>query len=398
MPKPFEEGLQLLNGLLDRIASQDKGKTEKKPTGKAATPKPILSPYQKGVEKTLKQAAEAHVTEAIQAGIPPQEIEKKAGLDPVSLQNPGQPSPMGQEPQNTPGPGIKPEQAMPTESQTEDQDPRMGLLRKLIFSMGTGMVAAGGQQGTVASLLNMVSPKATEDSEMKSEIKESYRLNNLLKIAQIEQLNKTGQVPTSEELLKDIPPEEQEDYLIKPTKQTIRGIVSTVPILERKKTLASKQLEDLGNLDNTQKDLGAVVERLKTSGLQLGPGFSTRPGAISDMLGQVKGSEFAAMKADIGRNFQLYRKATTGVAAGYPELNMLAPNYPKATDTNEVFVQKSIDVMKDIQRNKDIMLDYFSKGGYAVSKLKKTQTQPTQEQPTSGQPAAKSSFKVIGVR
>jgi hypothetical protein len=113
--------------------------------------------------------------------------------------------------------------------------------------------------------------------------------------------------------------------------------------------------------------------------LQIGPGFDTRPGAISDMLGQLKGAEFASLKADIGRNFQSYRKWVTGVAAGYPELNMLAPNYPKMTDANDVFLQKSLDVMKDIERQREILIDHYSKGGYAVSKLRGTSSQSASE-------------------
>jgi hypothetical protein len=246
----------------------------------------------------------------------------------------------------------------------------------------TGQIQEGGAlswitRNSTGDLLKRLLVKAKiEGGENENfERQESFRLNNELKRLQIEAINQTGEVPKSEDLLAGIPEDEVDDYLIKPVKQTIRGMVNTVPILERKKTLPAKQLEDLGAFENTQQDLSAVVERLKSSGLQLGPGFSTRPGAISDMLGQMKGPEFAALKSDIGRNFQTYRKWVTGVAAGYPELNMLAPNYPKATDANDIFIQKSVDVMKDIERNREIMLDHFSKGGYAVSKLRKKTSQ-----------------------
>jgi hypothetical protein len=191
-----------------------------------------------------------------------------------------------------------------------------------------------------------------------------------LKKEQLNQIRQTGTPATEEELLSNVPEEAREDFVVKPVKQTIRGIVTTVPIVERKKTLGASQLNELGGLENSRQDLGAVVERLKSSGLKIGPGLDTRPGAISDMLGQMKGSEFAALKSDIGRNFQLYRKWATGVAAGYPELNMLAPNYPKMTDNNEVFLKKSLDVMKDIERQREVLLDHYSNGGYAVSKLR----------------------------
>jgi hypothetical protein len=248
--------------------------------------------------------------------------------------------------------------------QVTEQQP--GILAALLSTLITGNPKTSAN----LDMAKLLDAQKLQGGEEDSVVQESFALNNEIKRRQLAEMDSTGTVPTKEELMAGIPEGEQEDYLIKPIKQTIRGIVKTVPLLERKKTLPANQLADLGAFDNTRQDLNAVVDRLKTSGLQLGPGFSTRPGAIADMLGQMKGSEFASMKADIGRNFQLYRKSTTGVAAGYPELNMLAPNYPKATDTNDVFIQKSIDVMKDIDRNREILLDHYNNGGYAVSKLK----------------------------
>lgn len=39
-----------------------------------------LSPYQSGVEKALKKAGEAHATEAVASGVPPEHIEQQAGF------------------------------------------------------------------------------------------------------------------------------------------------------------------------------------------------------------------------------------------------------------------------------------------------------------------------------
>lgn len=56
-------------------------------TSKTKQSKPQLSPYQEGVKKALGQAGEAHAVEAIQMGVPPQQIEQQAGLiDPQVLQ------------------------------------------------------------------------------------------------------------------------------------------------------------------------------------------------------------------------------------------------------------------------------------------------------------------------
>ncbi|MDI6732315.1 MAG: hypothetical protein QME16_00080 [Planctomycetota bacterium] len=209
--------------------------------------------------------------------------------------------------------------------------------------------------------------KATTESELKStELK--------IKQKQLQALEQSGEVTANEKdtLAKlGIPEEEKDDYIIKTTTQTIRGIKQQIPTIERKKTLPAKEARDLAEMSSTKQDLDKNMQMLKNEGLQLGPGFSTRPGAISDMLGQMKGAEFATLKSSIGRSFQKYRKWVTGVAAGYPELNMLAPNYPKATDTNEVFLSKTLDVMKDIERNQEITINYFSDAGFAVSKLRK---------------------------
>lgn len=259
------------------------------------------------------------------------------------------------------------------QAQSQGKPEGMDFLSKLLISVGSGMATAGGHGEIVDSLLDMVSEKEKmEQRQISGEdeaLEQGRLLNNMLMQAQIDSLKQFGNISEAQKL-ENIPEQERDDYVIKPVQQKIRGVVTTVPVIERKKTLSASKLEELGGLENSRRDLESVIDRLKKSGLQLGPGFSTPPGVISDMLGQMKGKEFASIKSDIGRNFQLYRKWATGVAAGYPELNMLAPNYPKATDINEVFIQKTLDVMKDIERQKEILLDYYSKGGYAVSQLR----------------------------
>lgn len=216
---------------------------------------------------------------------------------------------------------------------------------------------AGGQRFKIAP--------NTQDALKATELK--------IKQKQLQELEREGAVTAND---KDtlaqlgIPEEERDDYIIKTATQNIRGIKQQIPILERKKTLPAKEAGDLADMTSTKLDLDKNIQMLQEKGLQLGPGFSTRPGAISDILGQMKGADFATLKSSIGRSFQKYRKWATGVAAGYPELNMLAPNYPKATDTNDVFLSKTLDVMKDIDRNQETTLNYFGDAGFAVSKLK----------------------------
>jgi hypothetical protein len=352
----------------------------------------------KGHDKQVNQAME-------EGGVPAQEMFKQLGIDlgtievkgkeggtgkevlsgllnkqqPVSQEQPQQPS-IQQNPASSPfGFGGMTQQG----DQFTQQKP--GLLAGLLSTIMTG-------DANTAANLDMRRLLAASNVNSKNRVggsEEEYRnLEIELKKEQLNQIRQTGTPASEEELMANIPEEAREDFLVKPVKQTIRGIVTTVPIVERKKTLGASQLNELGGLENSKQDLGGVVERLKASGLQIGPGLDTRPGAISDVLGQMKGSEFASIKSDIGRNFQLYRKWATGVAAGYPELNMLAPNYPKMTDTNEVFLQKSLDVMKDIQRQREILLDHYSKGGYAVSRLRNKEIKTKQQSSDSTKKSA----------
>ena len=259
-----------------------------------------------------------------------------------------------------------------------EEERETGLLESLRKGEVTQTTEAG--QGTFEGTpFGMVGRRFKTTPSVEQETK-STELK--IKQKQLQQLEAEGRVTADDKDTLNklgIPENEKDDYIIKTATQTIRGIKSQIPILERKKTLPAKEASDLANMSSTKQDLDKNMQYLISKGLQLGPGFSTRPGAISDILGQMKGAEFATLKASIGRSFQKYRKWVTGVAAGYPELNMLAPNYPKATDTNETFISKTLDVVKDIERNQKTTLNYFSDAGFAVGKLKSRMGQNSQQ-------------------
>ena len=206
----------------------------------------------------------------------------------------------------------------------------------------------------------------------KKSLQEQRDLEIQLKRKQLEELNKGNAPMSAQDMFQQmgIPPEQQEDYQTKISNQNIRGMVVPVPTLERKGRLPAKEANDLGTLEDTTTDLMNILDELTNKGLKFGPGLSTPRGMISDILGQMKGPEFAALKSKIGRSFQKYRKWATGVAAGYNELSLLGPNYIKPTDNNEVLVEKAIDIAKENLQNRDIMLNTFSDSGYAISKLR----------------------------
>lgn len=162
-----------------------------------------------------------------------------------------------------------------------------------------------------------------------------------------------------------------EDITLTPKNSTYKGMVRTTLVPELKDKVGQSQLKDLAEVDSTVSDLQKNMDTLKKYGFQSGPGYatSTLPGA--DIYSQfTKSKEFNTWKSDTGRAFQKYRKWATGVAAGYPELQMIAPNFPKVTDKPDVYTSKSISAVDDMNRNKQMFLDYLSKAGYRTGELR----------------------------
>ena len=179
-----------------------------------------------------------------------------------------------------------------------------------------------------------------------------------------------------------IPEEQAPDYYLKPRMVRNRGITSSVLFPERKKDLSQKTVDEISDLTSTMSDLNKNLKTQEEKNFNSGPGITTRSGAIADITAQFfRGPEFTSWKSDVGRAFQKYRKWATGVAAGYPELNMLAPNFPKTTDTPEVFRTKTLSAMDDMERNKQIFLDHLSKANYVVSQYKNIKKPSTSTQP-----------------
>ena len=180
-----------------------------------------------------------------------------------------------------------------------------------------------------------------------------------------------------------IPLEQQQDYRITPQTYTWRGKQKIISKLERKKDISQKTIGDITQMDNTHEVLNKNMNILQEKGIMSGPGIVTLGGPTADIAAQyLRSPEFVTWKASTQRAFQLYRKWATGVAAGYPELQLLAPNYPKSTDKPDVFISKSFDVMKDIEKNRNILIKNLNKGGYATSaygELDEGQTQQSNQ-------------------
>ena len=238
--------------------------------------------------------------------------------------------------------------------------------------IGTSRKLAMENVGLMQELLGQ---KPQEEDPWK---KQEMRLKQL----QIEELESSNKPLSTEEMFTqmNIPQEQREDYQVKITNENIRGIIKQIPTMERKKTLPATEIKDYNLLSNAHRMMKKNKEFLEEKGLAIGPGLSTRPGAVADILGQMKGSDFNTWKASVGRAFDIYRKWITGAQASYREINWIAPNYPKATDSQEIFTRKSLDVMKDIEENSKNLLNNFSEGGYAVSGIRKNLTLESQSQ------------------
>lgn len=178
---------------------------------------------------------------------------------------------------------------------------------------------------------------------------------------------------TPEEALTKIPKgESPDDYLPQPKIRKVGSETKEIYIAEKKQKVPVKQLDDLRLLGINASDLARNLEVKKTKGIDTGPSLLNRPGTIADILGNITNKkDLLSFKAEVDKAFQKYRKETTGVQAGYKELNWLAPDFPKVTDEDDVFIQKSEDAINTVKKNQEMFLDYLQDNGYAVEKLRK---------------------------
>lgn len=258
-------------------------------------------------------------------------------------------------------------------------------------AQGQQTVAYSPAMGKIPTQYRFRSEKAGEDTTFNpitgemlfkgvSPLEKEYKKSQLdLNKAYIGYLS--GEKVKEEDLSSQIPPGENiEDYLLKPTITKVRGIPKKTFIAERKPIIPTKELTELKDIDVNISDLKSnltYLEKKPEIKNFIGPGIVQRPGAIADIVAQLGGApkDFLTFKAKTDLTFQKYRKWVTGVQAGYPELQWIVVDYPKATDTAENYVSKAQNAIVDMERNKTMFLDYLSKAGFATGKFK---------QPTSG--------------
>lgn len=136
--------------------------------------KQMLSPYQKGLEKALKTAGEAHATEALASGVTPQHIEKEAGLAaPPPQLTPQQmmSSPvgqfqaqMGQPVAGLPNPVAQEQAGVPPELAQSGNGPLKNLF-KFLYNPGQTNLQTG--QVEMPSMLGgLIKPAAADQAQL----------------------------------------------------------------------------------------------------------------------------------------------------------------------------------------------------------------------------------------
>lgn len=245
--------------------------------------------------------------------------------------------------------------------------------QRLLQMTGLAMPTSGAKNRVGAMAPAPVSAPKAQPREDNSMLAEQFGLGKGVKLRKKE--NATSAVSlTPEESLTKIPKgEDPEDYIPKPMVRKVNNEATEIYLAEKKQKVPAKQLDDLRLLGINISDLSRNLEVKKIKGIDTGPSIVNRPGVIADIIGNLQGKkDLLSFKAEVDKAFQKYRKETTGVQAGYKELNWLAPDFPKVTDEDAVFIQKSEDAINTVKINQNMFLDYLKDNGYAVGKLRKS--------------------------
>lgn len=124
--------------------------------------------------------------------------------------------------------------------------------------------------------------------------------------------------------------------------------------------------------NNLQQYIGSKNLQSRTTPLNPGAwdnAFGNTFLQIQGMMNNSDISQFAEFKSGTQQLFQQYRKYITGVQAGFPELQMLQPIFPIATDPPSIYLGKALQAIKTMKTNEETLVDYESKRGYNMGNL-----------------------------
>ncbi len=133
------------------------------------------------------------------------------------------------------------------------------------------------------------------------------------------------------------------------------------------KPLTSVDTKKIGDLDTAISSAEDLLSRYK-----LDPKLEGAVGVMNRIPGRewFKGltdSDFADFKAQVGRDFDLYRQAITGAGASTGELKMLMKNRPTMEDTPDAFQKKFETIIRLAHKQKASFISTQGKAGRDVS-------------------------------
>ncbi len=129
------------------------------------------------------------------------------------------------------------------------------------------------------------------------------------------------------------------------------------------KLLPAGQVAKITDLDNAMTSANDILSKFQGMRDEVGPW------AGIDITKSWTNPEFGDFKAQVGRDFDLYRKAITGAGAGEKEIRMLQENRPTVKDPPDVF-EKKINTIRDLMsKHRATTVSNYSKAGYDVGDL-----------------------------
>jgi len=176
-------------------------------------------------------------------------------------------------------------------------------------------------------------------------------------------------------------PKEQftdDDYIKKPVLKDIGGIPIQMNENELKPPPDSGAMKDIIGMRTSAQILSRNLS-LMTPGVQkfmnpLNP-LAQRSGLGASAL-NIMGSvdpdarDFLNFKAETDKYFMQARRNMEGARSAFPEWKWIEPDYPQANQPPAVYLQKSIQAVKDLKDGEKTLLDTISQSGYRVGPLR----------------------------
>lgn len=158
-------------------------------------------------------------------------------------------------------------------------------------------------------------------------------------------------------------------------------------------TLPTKQTDAITALDDVTAGLTESMRTMQAQGLKPDPVTGRIP-VVGEFINiMTKSPEWQAWASDVDRLFQKYRKITTGAQASDKEIERLIPLMPTSKDKDpEVFTRKALNVINEMQKTKDRLLNVYESQGYDVAGFGEIEPRTNEGGDKPGKPRVYDSF------